>query len=345
MQVMNHETLAAHRAELAAVADPSAQGVVFDGFSERLKQFGAEFPDRACLFVGFGKTMYGMTADGGAAVVRRGDEEDGEVQIEEVTSSYRGWHVPAIGDDLHERTIAGSVPTNKMVGNVRIGAGVVLIVGKASTAKTPFAHALASYGGGDYAVIRYGEPLAGYCLDLDEVSRDIGLAMLHHKDIVLDSIKDVLAFAAGGAMSSGIQRGAFPILSDLSALAAERGCTIYVPLNPSNPDEKTVEMLVEAARSNVASVVFGEPGAAPGSGKWTFFTRRGEGLIRDTAQLGSSFDEGSLLMKIHAGSASSRGNRIQSPQHQVVTNSPLAGQAVDELMQATLLTFRKGLSK
>lgn len=344
MQVIDSKSLVLLRQEQSEVASPASAGKSFDGFTARLAAAEAFDPDAPRLFVGFGKTVFGLTADGSLAYAKKFDDDGDEIAGagEIVTSKARGWVVPAIGTGVYERTVEGSVPTNKMIGDVRVPAGVVLIVGAASTAKSPFAHALAAHGDDPYAVVRYGEPLAGYSLDVDEMSRDIGLAMLNYKDIVLDSIKDVLAFAAGGAMSSGIQRGAFPILSDLSALAAERGCTVYVPLNPSNPDPKVVDMLIEAARSNVACVVVGEPTAVPGAVEWNFFTRRGEGLLRDLQTLTSHFAPNELVMTLdHKAAPGSK--KLRSPSHQVTTDSPAAGSAVDVEMQAAFRRMKQGL--
>lgn len=294
MEILNHKKLKEHRKALDTLADPRKEGVLFREFTEELKD--APGP---VLFIGFGSEYVGIASDGSQymeRVEKRNKGEDGEPEYtyRKVLANSRGWKVGP--------TIAGSAATNKTVLGVRVPAGVCLIIGGASTAKTPFAHALAAAGDRDYAVVRYGEPLAGYCLDPEEMAVKLGEALVKQQDIVLDSVKDVLAFAAGGAMASGISRGSFPILSDLSALAAERGSTIYIPFNPSNSDEKTVNALIEAAKSNVTTTIVGQRGNSEAESVWDVFARRGEGLLRERGRLVGRFEQNDLTMTLYSAS-------------------------------------------
>lgn len=329
MEILNEKALREHRAALALLADPKREGVLFDEFTTDLASHKADEP---VLFIGFGRRYVGIGADGNQflkKVTKReaSDDQEAEYTYEEVVADSRGWKVGP--------RIAGSAATNKTVLGVRIPAGVCLIIGGASTAKTPFAHAIAAAGGRDYAVVRYGEPLAGYCLDPEEMAVKLGAALISQRDIVLDSVKDILAFASGGAMTSGISRGSFPILSDLSALAAERGCTIYVPFNPSNTDEKTVNALIEAAKSNVTTTIVGERGSSESESKWSVFARRGEGLLREKGSLVGRFEQNELTMTIFSASGK---KEVSSGvvERSVSTNARLHDVELDAVLRKSL---------
>lgn len=261
------------------------------------------------LVMNFGNEAIALNKDGAEIVDEKTSEgEDGSViVVEKVTRDARkmtrGWHVP-----LSNVVDPGSVPTNKMLGDLRIPCGVVLVIGGAATAKTPMVHALASASVEEYAIVRYGEPLAGYIVDARDAAVALGAAMIRESDIVFDSIKDLLAYAPGGAMASGLSRGSLPVLSDLSAMASSVGCTIYVPLNPSTPNEDVVTMLVEAAKSNVAMVVTTvSVNEKLGTANWTALIRRGEGLVRDLVTFESHFDKESVL---HIGSSATNKGRV-----------------------------------
>lgn len=341
MKILNQKRLVAHREANAKLSDPKAELKLFKAMSKLI----GEQPDNSpLLFIGFGKKHVGILPNGKQALGVKADpdvgDEDGDVESVDISSFSRGWKFSRVNeaDQSMLDDSVGSAATNKMVGDVRVAAGVCLIIGGASTAKTPFAHAIAGAGGRDYAVVRYGEPLAGYCLDPNEMALQLGEALITCSDIVLDSVKDILAFASGGAMASGISRGSFPILSDLSALAAQRGATIYIPFNPSNVDEKTVNALIEAARSNVTTTIVGNSTANPSVSEWTVFTRRGEGLLRDNATLRGSFKPNSLIMEI-VGTASTQ----KSPTD-IDVKSPAKSSLVDVELEAVIRRSVKGVN-
>lgn len=173
------------------------------------------------------------------------------------------------------RAEIGSAPGNKTVAGVVIPCGMCVIVGPGSSGKTPLAHALAASGDTNYAMVRTGEPLAGYASSAKEVSHDLAVAMLKYGDVVLDSIKDVLSSGSGAAMKSGINRDALTAISTWSAQACDLGTTIYVPLNPATPQEDVAMMMAEAAKSNATSCLIHKGGT-----KWEYFARTGEGLPR-----------------------------------------------------------------
>lgn len=183
--------------------------------------------------------------------------------------SRSGWH-----PDLRVQPL-GSAPTAFNLGGVAGPAGVIAIVGGAGTGKTPLSHAIAGGGGDEYSLVAYGEPLAGYATDLTSASRALGVALLTGDSVVFDSIKDLLSLASGGAMKSGLARGVFPILTHLSVVAADAGVAVFVPVNPSSPDEAVLDLLSEAVASNTTGLIV----ATKGEG-WRYLFRRGEGLDR-----------------------------------------------------------------
>lgn len=174
---------------------------------------------------------------------------------------------------LQEVVVAGSAPLNKVFGSMQIPCGICVIVAQGGAGKTPLAHHLASAGVDEYATIRVGEPFAGYSTNRKTVARDLGRAMVTHSDIVLDSIKDLLA-GEGSAMKGGIARNALTDLSAWATQAAALGCTIYIPLNPSG-DEELVKAMIEAAKSNATMTV-----SHNGGSMWSYSSRTGEGMER-----------------------------------------------------------------
>lgn len=174
---------------------------------------------------------------------------------------------------LSEIVVAGSAPLNKTHGSLQIPCGICVIVAKGGAGKTPLAHHLAGAGVEEYATIRVGEPFAGYSTNRQTVARDLGHAMVSHSDIVLDSIKDLLA-EGGSLMKGGIARAALVDLSAWATQAAALGCTIYIPLNPSGDDE-LVKMMIEVAKSNATMTI-----AHSGGSTWAYSARTGEGMER-----------------------------------------------------------------
>jgi len=206
--------------------------------------------------------------------------------------------------------------------------GVVLIVGAANTAKTPLAIALAA-ASGDFIHIRHGEPLAGYS------NTDLGLAqylvdaILNYPDVaavVVDSFKDILITAPGAAMSSGLSRGVWPMLSDLSSLFNEVGKSLLIPINPATLAEGVVDMVVESAKSNVAMVL----AADTEHGVWVSTARQGEGLQRVNSRIRTKFEgKNSLLSITTEGSTSAR-----SPQARVIsTQAPISDSDFDSVLR------------
>lgn len=178
-----------------------------------------------------------------------------------------------IAPQLSDLLLAGAAPLNKIVDGMVVPFGVCAIVGGTGVGKTPLAHALAAAGVDSYCVVRAGEPFAGYDLAQKTIAREIGLAALTSKDVVVDSIKDLLS-GGGSLMKGGISRDALIELSAWSILGATIGVTFYVPINPSDNSKELVEMVATSALASSTMMI-----ANTGNG-WTYSARRGEGMQR-----------------------------------------------------------------
>lgn len=169
--------------------------------------------------------------------------------------------------------VAGSAPLNKTTGALHIPCGICVIVAGTGKGKTPLAHHLADLGVESYGTVRVGEPFAGYSTDHSRIAHDIGQAIVKDSDVVIDSIKDRLA-DGGNLMQGGISRGALTDLSTWAIRAAELGCTLYIPLNPSG-DEELIAFMTQAAQSSASMTISHASGT-----KWSYSSRTGEGLER-----------------------------------------------------------------
>lgn len=231
------------------------------------------------------------------------------------TGSTIGWDHQMIKTDIP----AGSAPTNKMVGDLRIACGLVIILGPGSSGKTPLAHALAGYGDVDYGLVQYGEPLAGYDHDMERAAGNVAREMIDHSDVVLDSVKDVMALASGAAMKSGIVRAVLPMFTQWSTIAADAGCSLYVPLNPSSPDDDVISLMEEAAKSNSTTMIM-----SMGGGNWKYLTRGGEGLERQMGDFTTGFNSDGTMS---VGGRETKRARV---------GPTITGSISDELISATI---------
>lgn len=319
---INHGDLESIREAQYAAASPEAAG---HARARANAIISATAPGVPVISIGFGDSMVVLDKDGN----RLSKDQIAEHETENGQMS-RGWQI-----DLSSVTPAGAIPTNKMIGGeLRIPSGVVMVVGGANTAKTPIVHLLADSDAEGYAVVRYGEPMAGYIVDQNQAAVAIGQALLFEQDVALDSAKDLLALAGGGAMASGLSRGSLPILSDLSALAATVGSTIYIPINPSTDTAAVVEMVVEAAKSNVAMTVVNNGGDGSGIGTlWTAAIRRGEGLEREIVTFNAGFKAGSKIMHYNGFSGLSSGAKRAKTTGVSITSSTVVDEAFDGLIR------------
>lgn len=183
-----------------------------------------------------------------------------------------------VSNSLKELTPPGAAPLNKLVGGMRIPYGVCVLVAGTGAGKTPLAHHLASQGTESYSVVRAGEPFSGYDTAHNVLAENLGNAMLASSDIVVDSIKDLLSDGRA-AMKGGVSRSALLELSAWSILGATLGCTLYVPLNPSDDDSTMIKLMASAAMSNSTMVMVHDTDST-----WKYTSRRGEGLSRDSGR-------------------------------------------------------------
>lgn len=233
--------------------------------------------------VSFGKSVVRVTGDGQimAAPKRAGvskDSEEAVIGVSEPALSFEeAATLTGVSEKIEAVTVAGSAPANKRGPHGMIRAGLALLVAPGGVGKTPLAHMLAQYDADSYAVVRAGEPLAGYTSNRDRIAESLALAMYNCSDVVLDSIKDLLSSSGGGAMKGGISREALLDLSSWATTAANLGVTIYVPLNPSSKD--LIEAMIEVADSNATTVFSNDGKTGP---DWAWSSRTGEGMPRES---------------------------------------------------------------
>lgn len=232
-------------------------------FMESVRSMG---DDEVVHCVKYGRSMASVNKHGEFVDSEMVTEEDGTEVAKQIE------HYPGVAPAL-QTLPAGAAPANKRIDGVVIPCGVCIIVGEGDSGKTPLAHALASYGVQSYSIVRVGEPLSGYVTLESEAAAALAKAMMKDSDVVLDSIKDLLS-SDGAAMKSGLSRNALTSISAWSIAACEMGCTVYVPVNPSTPEEIVLELLAEAARSNATMSVVHK------NGTWRYVARSGEGLER-----------------------------------------------------------------
>lgn len=239
-----------------------------------VEEFCASNPGEFAATIKFGRGV-GQSNTLGAEYVPSSTEKE-EVDEEGANDAAEFARV-AHGVVLNSGLIApvkGAAYGNKMIGNLTMPCGVCLIIGKGGTGKTPLAHHLAGLGVEEYAAVRIGEPLSGYCQSEHETALSIATAMVVHRDVVIDSIKDLLA-SGSNLMKSGLSRSVLTTISDWSAMANDLGCTLYIPVNPSSDDDDVYNMLIEASKSNATVTI-----AHRGGDKWEVSGRSGEGLPR-----------------------------------------------------------------
>lgn len=242
--------------------------------------------------VSFGKSVARITGDGQVMpnpkkVGVAKESEEAVIGLSEPALSFEeAATLTGVSEKIEAVTVAGSAPANKPGPHGMLRAGLVLLVAPGGVGKTPLAHMLAQYGVSQHAVVRAGEPLAGYTSNRDRIAKSIGLAMHQCSDVVIDSIKDLLSSSGGGAMKGGISREALLDLSSWATTAANLGVTLYVPLNPSS--KELIEAMVEVADSNATTVFSNDGKSGP---EWSWTSRTGEGLPRESGKFNFSKTE------------------------------------------------------
>jgi len=300
---------AAEIASLMEMASPDFAGrakeIFQDAFDNFVRSYGAE---STILNFPFGSSNVLIDANGNRVQYPKSIKDEADGAYSARVAAYKealrrtGWN-----QRFETKMHAGSAPTNKMIGDVRVPAGLCLIVGGAAAGKTPLAHALAGHGDNDYHIVRYGEPLAGYITNEDDAAFKVAQALLSGYDVVLDSVKDVLSLMGGAAMKSGLSREVLPLFSRWATLAADTGCTLYVPVNPSSPDEEVVQLLVEATKSNATMTVYSD-----GGDRWSYVARRGEGLQRESGSFTAKFAKDGTMDLLNGATSSSSSKEYTS---------------------------------
>lgn len=192
----------------------------------------------------------------------------------------------------------GSLPVVGPEGN-EFRCGLAAIVGVGNIGKSPFGHAFAQFvSEGDYGFIRHGEPLAGYSNKLDGMVMALLYSMVTDTVCVVDSFKDILSGSSGAAMKSGLNRGILPEFSSLASAAADCGCLLMTPVNPSDPDEKTSELLAQAMKSNVTTLI-----TPVSSEEWVVLNRTYENGPRESRNLRFKGNEIVTTDRSYSGSA------------------------------------------
>lgn len=244
-----------------------------------------EIGDSPAFVVSYGRASVTITGKGEVFKPKKKEEEgkpEGEVEADDTEAASLRFHI----HPLLNKVVAGASPLNKsfvhMGQNVDVPCGVCVLVGPSGVGKTPLAHLLAQQGVDSYAVVRAGEPFTGYDTAQGAIAEQIGLAACNAENVVIDSIKDLLA-ASGNTMKGGISRNALVDLSAWAILGATIGVTFYVPLNPSSTDEELMKMMVSIAQSNT-SMTFSHKGGE----SWEYQARGGEGQPRKSGSFNFS---------------------------------------------------------
>lgn len=270
--VINKSTHGEHVQRLAELA--TTPGLQRKNALAALTKIGSGY----AFSVSYGKGMARVAGNGSefiGSIDEYGEGEESDKKKREPTFTAEEDAAMKVGMSvvLADTAVAGAAPMNKAMDTIHIPCGICVIVAAGGKGKTPLAHHLAGAGVEEYATIRVGEPFAGYTTNRETVARDLGRAMVSHSDIVLDSIKDLLA-EGGSLMKGGIARAALTDLSAWATQAATLGCTIYIPLNPSG-DGELVAMMTEVAKSNATMTI-----SHVGESKWAYSSRTGEGMER-----------------------------------------------------------------
>lgn len=254
-----------------------------------VEEFCASNPGEFAATIKFGRGV-GQSNTLGAEYVASAEDREG-LEVEGANSAAefpRVAHSVVLNPGLIA-SVKGAAYGNKRIGNLTIPCGVCLIVGPGGAGKTPLAHRLAAYGVDEYAAVRIGEPLSGYSQSEQATAVAIATAMVAHSDVVIDSIKDLLA-SGSNLMKSGLSRSVLTTISDWSAMANDLGCTLYIPVNPSSDDPEVYSLLVEAAKSNATTTIYHVGGDA-----WVMSSRTGEGLPR-LDNVAINFHDGEIVV-------------------------------------------------
>lgn len=209
--------------------------------------------DRPQVSVALGNMSYGLMADGSVVEL----------------AGKRVYAHPAGFETQNELQVVA------VVDGIPIVSGVNVIFGGADASKSPVLRYIADKT--QAAMIRFGEPLPGYTRETGELARQLLSATTNV--ICVDSVKNLIGRLAGNAMTSGISREVFAMLSDWSSFFAERGQAVVTIINVSTGDEKALAMTIEALRSNTNATWCSR---TDGTIEWQH--RTGEGRKRNSGE-------------------------------------------------------------
>lgn len=173
-----------------------------------------------------------------------------------LASSLHQWH-----DTGHR------VPLSKKT-SIELPPGVTIIMGRAGSGKTKLA--LGRMATGDAAsYIRFGEPLDKYFA----VSQAAGVALFAQSEVALanvianflfadethvlivDSLRYLMFGGSGATGKGGVNMTLFSDLSFLDTVAATRGKSLVIVINPMTDSAEAYSQLLEVAAGSVAAIV------------------------------------------------------------------------------------------
>lgn len=192
---------------------------------------------------------------------------------------------------------------NLNLATVRVGssampvhAGVMAVSGPSDVGKSPLARAMAvavckALKLDSYASIPFGEPYPGYASDEALLPASLLYAMAKSPVVVLDSVKDLVLDSGGAAGKGGLSRVAQKFLSKLGPAAAQLGCVVIIPVNPSSTSKDAITEFYSGVMSTCSGFLQHDGGA-----RWAWITRPVEAQERlsgsFTREKARSYDKG-----------------------------------------------------
>lgn len=142
-------------------------------------------------------------------------------------------------------------------GNILLGRGFNMVLGKGSSGKTTYLKALAKTTG--WELHKFFEPDPDSATSLDELCE-----LLHsfvnseweeaRQGIIIDSIKAIV-YSKGNLGKYGINRSVMQELSNLSAVAAKSGKIIVGAVNLASDEDELYREFGEAAKSSINGLI------------------------------------------------------------------------------------------
>jgi len=156
---------------------------------------------------------------------------------------------------------------------LKLPPGVTMIIGRSGSGKTALALSRMNALNDNTIYARFGEPLdRRFALELATVGADEGLFLHQHEAklaeqiarflfaddlsvMIIDSLR-YLVYAGGGATGKGgVNMSLFADISFLDVVAARRGKSLVIIINPLTDDDAAYKNIVEAAVGSVAALI------------------------------------------------------------------------------------------